>query len=185
MCGGRGSRLDAGVEKPLFQVGGVAMVDHVLDALADSRVGAVVAVVSPHVPRTSDHLSVPTIEAPGEGYVPDLAYALERVEGPVLTVAADLPLLEGDAVDAVLDAHEERTTARAGDESTAVCVSAALKRVIGCDVGEAFEHGGRELSPAGINVVADGEDAVHVTNDVRLAINVNRRSDATVAEGLL
>jgi len=176
MCGGPGRRLEAG-EKPLFEVAGEPIVDRVLGVLAASRVEAVLAVGSPRTPETLAHVGVPTLEAPGEGYVADLRYALERVDKPVLTVAADLPLLAADAVDASLDAHR--------DGALSVCVPAALKRELGVSVDTAFEHDGREVAPAGLNVVGDGDETVRVVDDCRLAVNVNRPRDAAVAEALL
>ena len=180
LCGGKGTRLGAGVEKPLFEVGGVAMVDRVLAALDGSRVEEVYPVVSPHAPATREHLADRRcLDAPGDGYVADLEFALEdgRVAMPVLTVAADLPLLVPDAVDAVLDAHD------AG--SLAVYVPASLKRDLGVSVDTTFERGGRELAPTGTNVVGDGRDETYVTEDHRLAVNVNRKRDAAVAEAWL
>ncbi|MDG5778037.1 NTP transferase domain-containing protein [Haloarculaceae archaeon H-GB2-1] len=178
MCGGKGTRLDADVEKPLFEVGGTPLVETVLDALAASRVDTAYAVVSPHAPETAAHVDVPTIETPGEGYVEDLDAALadDRVSTPVLTVAADLPLLDGAVVDDVLDAHETG--------SLSVVVPAALKRELGVSCDTAFEHEGRDLAPTGVNVVADAADDLLVSYDVRLAVNCNRRTDAAVAERL-
>lgn len=179
-CGGKGTRLDAPVEKPLFEVGGVAMVDRVLAALDGSRAEEVYPVVSPHAPATRAHLEGrPCLDAPGDGYVADLEFALadDRVEVPVLTVAADLPLLVPDAVGTVLDAHD------AG--SLAVYVPASLKRDLGVSVDTTFERRGLELAPTGINVVGDGRDETYVTEDHRLAVNVNRTRDAAVAEAWL
>lgn len=180
MCGGRGSRLDAPVEKPLFEVAGEPMIDRVGGALADSRVDAVHAVVSPHVPATRDHVDLPTIETPGQGYVDDLEVALAAVARPVLTVAADLPLLDGDVVDRVLDAFGEQSTT-----SLAVCVPAALQRRLGIEVGSSWTADGRSVAPAGLNVVGDGADRPYLSYDARLAVNVNRLEDAAVAEALL
>ena len=180
LCGGRGTRLEADVEKPLFEVGGRAMIDRVLAALDGSPVDSTYPVVSPHAPDTREHLAGrPCIDAPGEGYVADLEFALadDRVEMPVLTVAADLPLLTGAVLDDVLDAHES--------ESLAVCVPASFKRDLGVSVGTTFEVSGRELAPTGVNVVADGRDETYVTDDYRLAVNVNRKADAAVAEAWL
>jgi adenosylcobinamide-phosphate guanylyltransferase len=180
MCGGKGTRLDGGIEKPLFEIGGVAMIDRVLAALDGSRVDSTYAVVSPHAPATCEHLvDRPCIDAPGEGYVADLGFALDgdRIETPVLTVAADLPLLDSGTVDTVLGVHE------AG--SLAVCVPASLKRDLGVSVDTTFERGGRELAPTGVNVVGDGRDETYVMEDRRLAVNVNRTRDAAVAEAWL
>jgi len=207
MCGGQGTRLDTDVEKPLFEVGGEPMVDRVRRALAGSRIEETYAVVSPHAPATRDHLdgTIPTIETPGEGYVADLGVALDEVEPPVLTVAADLPLLDPAVVDRVLDASDRA----GGTGSMTVVVPAALKERLGvsadsvipaADVSEAFddrlqdgvdgegEHADEiecDVTPSGVNVVADAqEDTMYLSYETRLAVNVNRLSDAAVAEDL-
>jgi adenosylcobinamide-phosphate guanylyltransferase len=199
MCGGRGTRLGGEVEKPLVDVGGVPMVDRVCDALAGSRTDRVHAVVSPHTPATREHLrerDCSVVDAPGEGYVADLGYALDRVETPVLTVVADLPLLDADVVsrvldgfDAVRDEHERDRDA--GDDNDAddppsltVCVPAVVKRRLGASVDTSFEHEGREFAPTGVNVVAGSDDHLYRSHDVRLSVNVNRPADRELAEAL-
>jgi adenosylcobinamide-phosphate guanylyltransferase len=181
MCGGQGSRLDAPVEKPLFEVGGVPMAEHVRAALADSSVDTVYGVPAPQTPETRAFLesrSVPCIETAGEGYVSDLQTALDAVSRPVVTVAADLPLLDGPVVDRVISQFEGR--------SRAVAVPAALKDTLGVSYDRSFEDGGRRLVPAGLNVVGStDEDLTHCSYDARVAVNVNRLSDAAVAETLL
>ena len=198
MCGGRGTRLGGETEKPLREVAGRAMVDRVLDALAESRIETTHAVVSPHATRTRERLaerasaspSLSVVDAPGDGYVADLQFATDAVGAdgdPLLTVAADLPLLNGAAVNAVLDA------ARAADrDSLTVCVPAARKRDLGVSADATTEIGGREVVPAGINVVGtsseterDDAGAVHLTDDARIAVNVNYPSDVRTAERLL
>ena len=177
MCGGRGTRLDADTEKPLYEIDGRSMVDRVRDALVASRIERVYPVVSPHTPQTRDHLDGRIIGAPGEGYVADLQYAIERIDPPVLTVAADLPLLAGDAVDTVLDRHTSG--------SLTLCVPAALKRVLGVSIETTMNSEG-EVAPTGVNVVSDGDaEDMFMTYDVRFAVNVNRLADAAVAEELL
>ncbi|WP_280588486.1 NTP transferase domain-containing protein [Halorubrum sp. Boch-26] len=212
MCGGRGTRLGGDTEKPLTPVAGRPMVDRVLDALAGSRVEATYAVVSPHASATRAHLGderpgLPVIDAPGDGYVADLQYAMEAVgpgAEPLLTIAADLPLVDAAAVNAVIDAARAAGDAPA---SLTVCVPASRKRDLGVSADAATEIDGREVVPAGINVVGsdgDGESddadherddadherddagaAVHLTGDARLAVNVNYPSDVRVAERLL
>jgi adenosylcobinamide-phosphate guanylyltransferase len=182
MCGGRGTRLDAETEKPLVAVGGVPMVDRVRTALDASRVEAVHAVVSPHTPATRDHLraaGVPVIETSGEGYVADLTAALDRVGRPALTVAADLPLLAAPVVDIVLDGD-----GATDDGSLTAAVPVALKRQLGVSVDTTLDREGRTLAPTGCNVVDGAGDEIHVVEDPRLAVNVNRPSDLQVAEAL-
>lgn len=179
MCGGRGTRLDADVEKPLFRVGGVPMVDRVLDALDASEVNSLYAVTSPVAPATRSHLDVPCIETPGAGYVADLDTALEddRLDTPLLTVAADLPLLDGETLDFALGAHDEG--------SLSVLVPAERKRSLGVSDDTTFRRAGREVAPTGVNVVGEDGDDVWLTEDRRVAVNVNTLADARVAEQFL
>ncbi|TKX69339.1 MULTISPECIES: GTP--adenosylcobinamide-phosphate guanylyltransferase [Halorubrum] len=215
MCGGRGTRLDDG-EKPLAPVAGRSMVDRALDALAASRVETAYAAVSPHTPRTrerivdrrdgtggggtaaAESLGLVVVDTPGEGYVADLQAALaEGPEPPTLTVAVDLPLLDGAAVDAVLDAR-----AAAGTDSLSVRVPVARKRELGASADAATRYGdgaadasaadddsAADRVPAGVNVVGAldgaGNEAVRATRDARLAVNVNRPGDRRLAERIL
>ena len=176
MCGGQGTRLPVGQEKPLVEVGGVPMVSRVARALADSQVGRVYAVTSPQAPETAAAVDLPHIEAPGEGYVTDLRYALAdgRVDQPVLTVAADVALLRARAVDHILAAAEGATT---------VAVPVGRRRGLGLSVDTTFRAGGRLLVPSGVNVVGDGQ-GLWVTTDRALAANVNRPADLRRARWL-
>lgn len=176
MCGGRGTRLGMG-EKPLVEVGGRAMVDRVLSAVTPV-VEDVYAAPSPHTPETRAHLAdhVRIVETPGEGYVADLAHALERVERPTLTVTADLPCLRPPDVRAALGAWEEG--------SLTVCVPVERKRELGVSVDTSFEHEGQRVAPTGLNVVGEGPDRTWVTERTGLAVNVNRLRDLEVASAV-
>ncbi|MFC4405406.1 NTP transferase domain-containing protein [Haloarchaeobius iranensis] len=184
MCGGEGTRFDGDVEKPLFRVGGVPMVDRVCDALAASQVEDLHAAVSPNAPCTRDHLvdrsGVTTVETPGEGYVADLGSAIEATGGePVLTVAADLPLLAAGPVDRALDAA---VSADGTVRSLSVVVPVALKEQLGVSVDTAMDG----VAPTGVNVVGpETESETHVSFDARLAVNANTAADAAVAARLV
>ena len=181
MCGGHGTRLATDHEKPLFEVNDRPLVGHVLDALGESRVESVHAAVSPVTPKTTDYLQtrdVALIETPGEGYVEDLQTALERLSCPVLTVAADLPLLTGHAVDRILDRYN-------GTDAVQVCVPAALKRQLGVSADTTYDSAGHEIAPAGVNIVTKTTtEIMFLTYNARYAVNVNRLEDAAVAEVL-
>jgi adenosylcobinamide-phosphate guanylyltransferase len=174
MCGGRGTRLDSDAEKPRHEIGGRPMLDRVRDALAWAEtVDMVHVVTSPNAPETAAHVVETTrdherhIEAAGEGYVADLGAALheDRVETPVLTVAADLPLLAADAVDAVCDHYAALAPEPTPTPSLTVCVPAALKEALGVSVDTTRDHGGRQLAPTGVNVVGQVADRGDGAND--------------------
>ncbi|MFB6132994.1 MAG: NTP transferase domain-containing protein [Halanaeroarchaeum sp.] len=181
MAGGKGTRLAADEEKPLFEVCGVPMIDRVLDAIRESNLRSVYTVVSPHTPNTARHVDTPTLETPGDGYVADLQVALERVQSPVLTVGADLPLLDADGIDWVLQEYRRGSE---GDRpgSLTVCVPAERKTDLGCAIDESRSVDGRRVVPAGVNIVgkADSERRL-LTDDVRFAVNVNHLNEARIA----
>ncbi|SDD34447.1 adenosylcobinamide-phosphate guanylyltransferase [Natrinema hispanicum] len=183
MCGGKGTRLESAHEKPLHPIAGTPMVDRVLSGLAASRLETIYAAVSPNAPETRAHLeavgSVTTVETAGEGYVADLMSLLERpaLSPPLLTVAADLPLLEAPVIDRVLAAHGD------SDASRTVCVPVALKRRLGVSIDTRLESADH-LAPTGVNVVGTASDStsmIDVHYDARLAMNVNRLEDARLA----
>jgi len=190
LCGGAGTRLGGDVEKPLVEVGGTPMVDRVLDAVhAADAVGRVHAVASPDAPATAAHLHdraaaadepLSVHEGAGAGYVADLDAALDRVDTPAVTVAADLPLLSPDVVDQAVD----RAVDRAGGDSLSVCVPVAVKRALGVSADTTFVHDGTPVAPTGLNVVGDGSDRVTVREREALAVNVNRPDDLAVARDL-
>lgn len=179
MCGGQSTRFDATVEKPLYELGGRPMIDHVGDALADSGIATVYPVVSPHTPETRAYVDDPVIEAPGAGYVDDLASALEddRIDQPVVTVAADIPLITPAHVDDLIDGY--------AGTGVAVCVPRALKQLMGLSMDEPSSDNDKSLVPTGLNVVARASCRYTTSYDARLAVNVNRLSDAHIAEALL
>ncbi|RQG86995.1 cobalamin biosynthesis protein CobY [Natrarchaeobius halalkaliphilus] len=187
MCGGSGTRLESQREKPLHPIGGVPMVDRVATALEASRIETIYAAVSPNAPETRAHLErssrLETIETDGDGYVPDLLSVLDggELRTPVLTVAADLPLLEAAAVDRVLATHGDVNRSRT------VCVPAALKRRLGASVESRLDSNDH-LAPTGLNVVGttdETEDMIDVRYTYRLAVNVNRLQDSRLAKALV
>ncbi len=183
MCGGKGTRLESAHEKPLHPIAGTPMVDRVLSGLSASRLETIYAAVSPNAPETQAHLEavdgVTTIETAGEGYVADLMSLLERpdLSPPLLTVAADLPLLEAPIIDRVLVAHGD------SDASRTVCVPVALKRRLGTSIDTRLDSNDH-LAPTGVNVVGTASDSISMIDvhyDTRLAVNVNRLEDARLA----
>jgi adenosylcobinamide-phosphate guanylyltransferase len=156
-------------------VGDRSLLARVHDALDASRVERVYAVTSPQAPETAARAPSPTIETPGDGYVPDLQSALadDRVSRPVLTATADLPLLQGSVVDRLLSAADERTTV--------AVVPAGRVYGLGFTADTVWRHGGTAVRPAGLNVIGPGSDRVWVTRDRRLAAHVNRPRDLSTA----
>jgi adenosylcobinamide-phosphate guanylyltransferase len=181
MCGGEGTRLRPAVgdtEKPLVEIDGEPMIDRVVAALQASSLTTVAAGVSPATPETAAHLTeidgVDCIETAGDGYVADLSEAVGRLTTPVVTVAADLPLVAAD--------HVDRAAATAGEESLTVCVPVSLTTALGVSAETTTEHDGTTVVPTGLNVVGSEDGQTAVWEDSRLAFNVNRPGDIDAVE---
>lgn len=176
MAGGGGTRLGRG-EKPLVPIDDVPMIDRVLDALADSRIDRSLVVTSPLTPKTAAHVSQPTLRTPGDGYVADLDLALGAVDRPVLTIAADLPLVTTAIVDRILDAT--------GPHSTTITIPIDVPRRLGATVETKTTVANQTVVPSGVNLVGDTDETeILIMNEPRLAVNVNRPRDAHIAEVL-
>jgi len=191
MAGGRGTRMALGEEKPLLKVGGKPMIEHVLMALKNAkRVDEIVVVVSKHTPKTAELIKrfpVKILETPGEGYVPDMEYAVRRLKlETVSTISADLPLVTGEVIDRIIERYR-----RCNKPALAVVVPMETKERLGLGVDYVLEAGDKRLVPAGINVI-DGrridegelEEEIFVIDEEKVAVNVNTPHDLEIAENL-
>ncbi len=189
MAGGRGVRMNLQEEKPMLNVGGKPMIEHVIEALErSSMIDDIVVAVSKYTPKTAEfagRFPVKVLETPGEGYVADLRYAIRKFNlGIVLTVSADLPLITSDIIDDILRRYYE-----SGRSALTVAVRSEMRRKLGLTVEYADEGG---LTPAGINVI-DGrrideyelDEDIYVTDREEAAVNVNTPQDLEAARRLL
>lgn len=190
MAGGLGTRLQRG-EKPMVRLLGRPLIDWVVSALRDSSVDGVLVATTASVPETmewaeGEELSV--VETPGEGYVPDMIFAVEETEitEPVLIVMADLPLLRGEIVDEIIEVYE-----RVHQPALSVHTPLELSRRIGGKPDALFNYHGRFIVPSGVNVLLgskirfEQEDYHLILDRVELAVNVNSPRDLAICEALL
>ena len=56
MAGGRGTRLNSKVEKPLYDLNGKPLIEYVLDNFRASGVDKIIVALSPHTPITKRFL---------------------------------------------------------------------------------------------------------------------------------
>lgn len=189
MAGGRGSRMKLRVEKPLLNIVGRPMIEHVINVLkASKNVGDIIVAISRYTPRTAERvkmLSVKTVETPGESYVADTQHAIKKLKlGKVLVVAADLPLITSRIIEQVAKYCEESSK----PAISVMCPIEVFER-LGLKPEYEYEVRGRVVAPVGLNVI-DGarideskmDEEILVLDDQLLAINVNTVEDAKMAE---
>jgi len=193
MAGGRGTRMKLGEEKPLLNINGKPIIEHVLDALRNcQKVSRIIVAVSKHTPKTAEAVNkfaVQVFETPGRDYVFDTRYAIKKLRlGVVLVVSADLPLITSELIDEIIEYYYQSCN----KPSLAVMVPAKTYQRLGSKPNYITEVEGKSLAPAGINII-DGkrmnEDAmeqeIFIVDKEEIAANVNTPEDLKIAERLI
>ena len=191
MAGGKGSRMALSEEKPLLQVGGKPVIEHVIAALRNAaKVESIVVAVSDYTPKTAQLMAafpVTVVKTPGKEYVSDMGFAVKTLGlQTVLAIAADLPLITGEVIDAIIERYE-----RCGRSALTVVVPMETKEKLGLGGEYAFELGNRRVVPAGINVI-DGQrideeeldQEICLLDSKEVAVNINTVQELRVAESL-
>ena len=187
MCGGAGSRLGSGEEKPMVKLGGKHYVERVLCALEKSgRFIRIVAAVSPNTPRTGEFLAssgIEVIDTPGAGYPQDLSSLLAKLAPQrVLVVPADIPLLTPAAVSEVTNLlMKERGPA------ISLVIEKSFVEKLGVTpsvlVAGDLCHSGITLFDASVS--GQVEERYVTMNRAEIAVNVNTKREKELAELLV
>jgi adenosylcobinamide-phosphate guanylyltransferase len=179
MAGGKGTRMESNLEKPLMEVKGKTLIELVLTALQDSkRVERIVVATSRYTPQTAlfmDKLGFEVIITPGAGYIEDLAFLLSRDEFKdeiLLTVTSDLPLITGEIIDQVLEAYQKSST-----PAMSVMIPVNVFREHGLEPSLVFGN----LVPSGLNILRgkdnEQDEEVLVISKIELTLNINSPED--------
>lgn len=186
MCGGAGSRLGAGEEKPMIELAGRHYVERVVDALEKSgRFERIVAAVSPKTPKTREFLAsreVEIIDTQGAGYPQDLSFLLARLAGEkALVVPADIPLLTSKLVCEAVDLLLEEKVAAASlvAEKSFVEKLGVVPSVL---IGDLC-HSGITLFDAG--VAGPVKERYVKMNRAEIVLNVNTKEEKELAKLLV
>lgn len=188
MCGGRATRMQAGMEKPLLKVGNVAMVERVFSALVGSnRFARIVAGASPNTPKTREFLKskgIEIIETAGEGYPQDLSRLLLKLKPEkVMVVPADVPLLDEQAVGDVVNAVSGKQ-----EPAVSIVLEKEFVKNIGVRPSIVFGrycHSGITVFDTANIVGETVQERYIVMNRKEIALNVNTKEEMELAEKLL
>jgi len=193
MAGGKGTRMKIAQEKPLIKVCGKPVIEYVLAALKDAqKIDSVIVATTNCTPKTTQlmrQLGVKVIETPGKDYVSDMGYAVQTLKlGVFLAIAADLPLIRGEMIDAIVERYEH-----CGKPALTVAVPLETKAKLGMSSEYSFKMADQNVVPVGINVI-DGhkrygdewlDQDICLLNHDELAININTVQELQLAERLL
>lgn len=186
MAGGRASRLSMG-EKALTRIADKPLLLYVIEAVTDAGLDPVV-VTSPKTPFTTNFCRACGIDwicASGSGYIEDIHEAVLtlEIEGPVVTICADLPGITAEHITSLIDYYQ-------------------MKGCEACSVWVPFEFMGSARSswscstdvpgiPVGLNIIRgdlienEQEEEKLIIDDPLLTLNINTQKDLINAENLL
>jgi len=186
MAGGKGTRMNSHLEKPMTIIYGKPLIEHVLCALQNSLgVDEIIVATSIHSPKTTIHtenLGFKVFKTPGKGYVEDLSLLLSHEDfqdETILTITADLPLITGKIIDMVLDEYYKSSS-----PAMSVMVPVEIFREHDLKASLVLEN----LVPSGLNILrgkdTEQDEEVLVLDKIELALNINSPEDIICLEKL-
>jgi adenosylcobinamide-phosphate guanylyltransferase len=193
MAGGKGTRMQIAEEKTLIKVCGKPVIEYVIAALQKAKkIDDIIVATSASTPKTAKHVSrfpVRVVETPGRDYVSDMGYVSQKLKlGVFLAIAADLPLVTGIVLDAIVERYE-----CCGKPALTVAVPLDAKAKLGMSIEYSFKMGDKDVVPVGINVI-DGhrrygdewlDQDIFLLDLEELAVNINTVQELQLAERLL
>ena len=189
MAGGMGTRMRGKKEKPLIEVGGIPMIQHVINALlASDGISDVIILTSPNTPNTSKFASVggySVFQTPGKGYIEDLQYYISECfihnsNQIILTITADLPLITSEIINQVLLEYKK-------SRKPAMCIAVPIELFKKYGLTPSIVLG--DVVPSGLNILRSNnkqqDEEVLKLGKIELAVNINSCEDIVVLEDVL
>jgi adenosylcobinamide-phosphate guanylyltransferase len=188
MAGGKGARMDCNIEKPLIELFGVPMIQHVINALSKSKISDIVVATSPNTPETSSYVQMQGIkifQTPGNGYVEDLQYFIAKnfsnnSNHVILTITSDMPLIKNETIDRVLNEYK-------GCNKPAMCIAVPVDIFREYGLKPSIVLG--DVVPSGLNILRSNnkqqDEEVLKLGNIELAVNINSCEDIILLEKVL
>jgi len=192
MAGGRGKRFGGDIEKPMIKLLGKPLIRRVIEATkASKRVSETYVAVTLYNSKTAEEAvkaSAKVVETKGQGYHADLQEAILKLNltCPVLTISSDLPLVNGEFLDEIIDKYE-----KSRKPALTVLVPIENCRKHGVRPTSLYEHEGSAYAVSGINMI-DGqrmleeqEQEVVICRKPEAVFNINTPKDLESAKNYL
>ena len=186
MAGGKGTRMDISNEKLLLEYK-KPVIFHVIDALKNSHCfSQVIVATSPNSPDTKRVLEqngIETLSTPGNGYVNDLNFLLQKMSGSVFVTSGDLPLLDEEIIQIMTEKFNSKNV------WTSFLISKKFLNSLGLE-SELLVHSakGIECTYSGISIInvnklelgnwpSPVKENYIILDDKRIAFNLNTKKD--------
>jgi len=192
MAGGRGTRFGNDLEKPMAKLLGKTLIRRVIEATkASKRISETYVAVTAYSSQTAEEAikaSAKVIETVGQGYHEDLRQAVLKLNlnCPVLTISADLPLLNGEFLDEIIVKYE-----KSRKPALTVLVPVEQCQKYGLHPTSLYEHEGKKYAVSGVNII-DGklileeqQQEVIISKRQEAVFNINTPKDLESAKNYL
>ena len=182
MAGGRGSRMELPAPEKLLLEYEKPIIFHVIDSLNDSHCfSKVFAATSPNSPDTKYELEqrgIETLDTQGNGYVNDLNFLLQKMDGFVFVVSGDLPLLDEAIIQKLIELDS-------GNVWTSFLVSKKFLNSLGLESNLSINSGDIDCVHTGISIInADKiqnldpvKENYIILDDKKIVFNLNTKKD--------
>ena len=182
MAGGRGSRMEFPAPEKLLLEYEKPIIFHVIDSLNDSHCfSKVFAATSSNSPDTKYELEqrgIETLDTQGNGYVNDLNFLLQKMNGSVFVVSGDLPLLDEAIIQKLIKLNS-------GNVWTSFLVSKKFLNSLGLESNLLINSDDIDCVHTGISIIdADKiqnldpvKENYIILDDKRIAFNLNTKKD--------
>jgi len=191
MAGGRGERFGGDLEKPMIKLLGKSLIKRVIEATkASKRISETYVAVTSYNSQTAEEAvkaSAKVVETKGHGYHADLRQAILKLNlaCPVLTISSDLPLLNGEFLDEIIDKYEESRK-----PALTVLVPIENCRKHSVYPTSFYEHEGSTYAVSGINMIdgqriLDEQQEVIICRKPEAVFNINTPKDLESAKNYL
>jgi adenosylcobinamide-phosphate guanylyltransferase len=182
MAGGRGSRMEFPAPEKLLLEYEKPIIFHVIDSLNGSHCfSKVFAATSSNSPDTKYELEqrgIETLDTQGSGYVNDLNFLLQKMDGFVFVISGDLPLLDERIVQKLIELNS-------GNVWTSFLVSKEFLNSLGLKSNLLINSDNIDCVYTGISIInADKiqnldpvKENYIILDDKRIAFNLNTKKD--------
>jgi adenosylcobinamide-phosphate guanylyltransferase len=182
MAGGRGSRMEFPAPEKLLLEYEKPIIFHVIDSLNGSHCfSKVFAATSSNSPDTKYELEqrgIETLDTQGSGYVNDLNFLLQKMDGFVFVISGDLPLLDERIIQKLIKLNS-------GNVWTSFLVSKEFLNSLGLKSNLLINSDNIDCVYTGISIInADKiqnldpvKENYIILDDKRIAFNLNTKKD--------
>ena len=187
MAGGRGSRMEFPAPEKLLLEYKKPIIFHVIDSLNNSHCfSKVFAATSPNSPDTKyelEQIGIEILDTQGNGYVNDLNFLLQKMDGFVFVVSGDLPLLDEEIIQIMTEKFNSKNVWTSFLVSKKFLNSLGLQSELSVHSAEGIECTYSGISIINVNKLGleIGKKPVKeyhiVLDDKRIAFNLNTKED--------